>query len=323
MKAITFERYGAPAEVLRLVEVPKPVPRGDEVLVAVRAASVNAADWRVVAARPFLARFHSGLLRPKRVTSPGADVAGVVEAVGPAVRRLKVGDAVFGDVFRSNLAGFAEYKCAREGELALKPASASFEEAAAIPLAGTTALHAVRDVGQVRPGERVLVMGASGGVGTYAVQLARHLGAEVTAVCSTGKAELARSLGAHHVVDYTREDALGGAARYDLILGVNGDRSILDYRRALAPRGRYAMVGGAGGQLFQALLFGGLLSLGAKKMRVVSSQPVLEDLVHLAELFEAGKLRPVLDRRFPLAEAAEAIRLVEAGHVAGKVIVTV
>ncbi|MFT3914454.1 MAG: NAD(P)-dependent alcohol dehydrogenase [Anaeromyxobacteraceae bacterium] len=292
-------------------------------LVAVRAVSINAADWRMVTARPFLVRTYSGLRRPVRVTCPGADVAGVVEAVGPEVKRLKAGDAVFGDCFGSDFGGLAEYKRAREGELALKPSSASFEEAAAIPLAGMTALHAVRDVGQVRPGERVLVAGASGGVGTFAVQLARHLGAEVTAVCSTGKVELARSLGAHHVVDYTREDALAGGGRYDLILGVNGDRSILDYRRALAPRGRYAMVGGGGRQLFQALLLGPLLSLGARKLRVVSSKPVLADLVLLAELFEAGKLRAVIDRRFPLAEAAEAIRLVEAGHVAGKVIVTV
>lgn len=274
-------------------------------------------------ASPFLVRFYSGLLKPTKVTILGGDIAGVVEAVGPEVTRFKPGDEVFGDVFASNFGGFAEYKCARESELELKPANASFEEAAALPLAGMTALQALRDVGQLRAGQHVLINGASGGVGTYAIQLAKHFGAEVTAVCSSGKVAQARSLGADHVIDYTQEDFISSGKRYDLIVAVNGFRSLREYRNALTHQGRYAMSGGGSKQLFQALLFGPLLSLGERKMRAVSSKPRLDDLRLLKELFEAGKLRSVIDKRFPLAEAAEAVRYVEQGHASGKVIVHV
>lgn len=322
MKAITFSEYG-PAEVLQLVEVPKPVPKGNEVLVKVRAASVNAADWRMMSASPFLVRFYSGLFRPKRVTSLGGDVAGVVEVVGPDVTRFKPGDEVFGEVFASGFGGFAEYKCAFESELELKPVNISFEEAAALPLAGMTALQGLRDVGRIKVGQRVLINGASGGVGTFAVQLARHFGAEVTAVCSAAKMEQARTLGADHVIDYTQQDFIRSGERYDLILAVNGVRSILDYRRALAPQGRYAMIGGGSKQLFQALLFGPLLSLGGRKMAAVTAKANLQDLRLLKELVEAGRLKAVIDKRYPLEQTADAVRYVEQGHAGGKVVVVI
>ena len=322
MKAVVFTKYGPP-EVLQLIEVEKPAPKADEVLVRVRAASVNAADWRMVSADPFLVRFYSGLLRPKKITCPGADVAGVVEAVGSDVTRFKPGDEVFGDVFESGMGGFAEYKCAHENELVLKPANVTFDEAAAVPLACMTALHALRDVGQVRAGQSVLINGASGGVGTFAIQLAKYFGAEVTAVCSTKKAEQARALGADHVIDYMREDFTLGGKRYDLIVAVNGYHSIFDYRLTLAPEGRYAMIGGGSAQLFQALLLGPLLSLaGGRKMLTVSSKPNQQDLLFLKELLGSGKIKPVIDRRYPLSELPDAIRYVEAGHAGGKVVIT-
>lgn len=324
MKAITYSEYGPP-EVLHLAEVPKPVPQSGEVLIKVRAASVNAADWRMMRASPFPVRFYSGLFRPKRVTSPGADVAGVVEAVGPEVTRFKPGDRVFGEMFASNFAGFAEYKCAFEHELELMPASASFEEAAALPMAGMTALQALRDVGQIQAGQQVLINGASGGVGSFALQLAKHFGAEVTAVCSTKKMEQARALGADHVVDYTREDFTRSGKQYDLIVVANGYHPLGDYRRALTPLGRFVLVGGkgTGGELLKVMLLGPLLSLGGRKMAVVSAKANPDDLRLLKDLFEAGKLRSVIDRRYPLANAAEAIRYVEQGHASGKVIVEV
>ncbi len=323
MKAIVYMQYGPP-DVLQLAEVAKPVPKDDEVLIKVYAASVNAADWRMMRADPFLVRLIAGLSRPKRFPILGADIAGRVEAVGRNVTQFKPGDEVFGDVFASGFGGFAEYKCAHEHELALKPSNISFEEAAAVPLAGLTALHGLRDYGRVRAGQSVLINGASGGVGTFAVQLARHFGAEVTAVCSAGKAEQARLLGAHHVIDYTQEDFTRSGRRYDVILAVNGNRSIFDYRRALSPEGRYVMAGGDATQLFQALLLGPWLSMaGKQKMGAVSSKPNQKDLLFLKELLESGKLKPVIEKRHALAEVADAVRYVEQGHAGGKVIITV
>jgi len=322
MKAVTYSEYGSP-DVLRLAEVAKPVPGDDEVLVKVHAASVNAADWRMMRADPFLVRLYGGLLRPSKFPVLGADIAGQVEAVGSSVSQFKPGDEVFGDVFASGFGGFAEYKCAREDELVAKPASLSFEEAAAAPLAALTALHGLRDAGQVQAGQQVLINGASGGVGTFALQLAKYFGAEVTAVCSTQKAELARELGADHVIDYTQEDFARNGQRYDLILGVNGSRSIFDYRRALKPHGRYAMIGGGGTQLFQALLLGPWLSLaGSRKMGGVSWKPEQKDLLFLKELLETRKLRLVIDKSYPLEEVRDAIRYVESGHASGKVVIT-
>ncbi|MDH4190945.1 MAG: NAD(P)-dependent alcohol dehydrogenase [Betaproteobacteria bacterium] len=321
MKAIVYDTYGPP-EVLRLEDVEKPSPRDDEVLVRVHAASVNAADWRLMRADPFLVRLYCGLLKPSRFRILGADIAGRVEAVGGKVGRFRPGDEVFGDVFASHLGGFAEYKCARESELVLKPANLSFEEAAAVPLAALTALHGLRDKGRIQPGQQVLIHGASGGVGTFAVQLARYFGAEVSAVCSTAKREAARALGADHVIDYTREDFSRGARRYDLILAVNGNRSIFDYRRALTRGGTYVMAGGHSAQLVQALLLGpGLSLLGKRRMGALTSVPNQRDLHFLKELLEAGRLRPVIDRRYPLSELREAIRYLEAGHAKGKVVI--
>ncbi len=323
MKAVVYSEYGPP-EVLRLEEVAKPVPKDDEVLVKIHAASVNAADWRMMRADPFLARFYGGLLKPTRFHILGCDIAGRVEGVGSKVSRFKPGDEVFGDVFASGFGGFAEYKCAHEDELVPKPDNVSFEEAAAVPLAGMTALQALRDVGQIQAGQEVLIVGASGGVGTFAVQLAKHFGAKVTAVCSTKKVEQARALGADQVIDYTQEDFTRSGRRYDLIVGVNGFRSIFDYRRTLNPHGRYVMIGGNTAQLFQALLLGPSLSLlGRRKMLVVPSKPNQRNLLLLRELLEAGKLRPVIDRRYPLAEIRDAIRYVEQGHASGKVVITI
>jgi NADPH:quinone reductase-like Zn-dependent oxidoreductase len=323
MKAIVYTEYGSP-EVLELKEVEKPTPRENEVLIKIHAASVNAADWRLMRADPFLVRLYAGVLRPKKFQILGVDVAGRVEAVGKSVSRFKPGDAVFGEVFASGLGGFAEYKCAREDELVLKPAGISFEEAAAVPLAALTALHGLRDKGRIEAGQRVLINGASGGVGTFAVQIARYFGAEVTAVCSTGKMGRARALGADHVIDYTREDFTRNGQHYDLILAVNGFRSIFDYRRALTPRGIYVMTGGSKAQLFQALLLGPWISLaGSRKMGALTSTANLKDLLFLKELLESGKIEPVIDRRYPLNEVPEAIRYLEEGHAGGKVVITV
>lgn len=323
MKAITYEMYGPP-DVLQLKEIEKPAPGENEVLVKVQAASVNAADWRMMRADPFLVRLYAGLFRPKKISVLGADIAGRVEAVGRNVSQFRPGDEVFGDMSANGFGGFAEYKCANESELALKPSNITFEEAAAVPLAGLTALHAVRDVGRVQAGQKVLINGASGGVGTFAVQLAKHFGAEVTAVCSTKKLDQARALGADHVIDYTHEDFTRSGRYYDLIIGLNGFRSIFDYRRALRPRGRYVMTGGKSAQLFQALLLGPWISMGGgRKVAVVSSKPNQQDLRFLKDLLESGKLKTVIDRRYPLSEVPAAIRYLEEGHASGKVVIIV
>ena len=320
MKAMMYKKYGAP-DVLALKEIEKPSPKDIEVLVKVHAASLNAADWRLMRADPFLVRLHCGLLKPKfRIL--GADIAGRVEAVGKDVSLFQPGDEVFGDVFASGFGGFAEYKCARESELVLKPCAISFDEAAAVPLAALTALHGLRDKGQIQPGQKVLINGASGGVGTFAVQLARYFGAEVTAVCSTGKMDMARSLGADHVIDYTQEDFTRSGKQYNLILAVNGCCSIFDYKRALTPRGIYVMAGGTTTQLFQALLLGPLLSMaGNKKMGALTSTPNRKDLLFMAELLKSGTIKPVIDRRYMLCELPEALRYLEQGHAKGKVVI--
>jgi NADPH:quinone reductase-like Zn-dependent oxidoreductase len=291
--------------------------------VKVHAASVNAMDWRLLTARPFLARLHAGLLRPARPIL-GADVAGRVEAVGRRVTRFRPGDAVFGDLAYAGRGGFAEYACAREDAWTTKPDALSFEEAAALPLAGVTALQALRDTGRLRAGQQVLVHGAAGGVGTFAVQLARHLGATVTAVCGAANVAQARALGAAQVVDYTREDFAALGPRFDLVLAVSGDRSIFDYKRALAPGGRYVMVGGSDRQLFQALLLGPLAFLaGGRTMAVASARPSPEDLAALGALVVSGAVRPVIDRRYPLAGVPDALRYLLAGHPRGKVVIQV
>ena len=319
MKAIVYTKYGSP-DVLQFKDVEKPAPKDDEVLVKIHAASVNAYDWHFLTADIFLIRLMGGgLLKPKD-SRLGADIAGRVEAVGKNVRQFKPEDEVFGMV----RGGFAEYVCTLENALALKPSNLSFEEAAAVPMAAVTALQGLRDEGQIQAGQRVLINGASGGVGTFAVQIAKSFGAEVTAVCSTRNLDQARSLGADHVIDYTREDFTRSGQRYDLILAANGYHSLSAYKRALAPTGVYIMAGGSKAQIFQAMLMGSWMSeTGGRKMGGVSAKRSQKDLTFLKELLEAGNVVPTIDRRYPLREAAEALRYLGKGHARGKVVITV
>src|SRR6266498_3726427 len=322
MKAIVNTTYGSP-DVLQFKDVEKPSPTDDEVLIKVHAASVNAADLHFLRADPFLIRFMSGLLKPK-TTILGADIAGRVEAVGKNVTQFKPGDEVFGDISGCGWGGFAEYVCVSETALALKPTNLSFEEAAAVPMAAVTALQGFHYAGQVQPGQKVLINGASGGVGSFAVQLAKAFGAEVTAVCSTRNLAQARSIGADHVIDYTKEDFTQNGQRYDLILAANGYHPLSDYKGALSPKGIYVMTGGSGAQMFQAMLQGPIISMtGRKTMANMLVKPNKNDLVFMKELLEAGKVVPVIDRRYPLSEIPEALRYLEEGHARGKVVIAI
>ena len=322
MKAIVYTQYGPP-DVLQLKEVAKPVPKDNQVLVKVQAASINTLDLAMRG--PFLARIITGgLLKPKDPRL-GADIAGRVEAVGTNVTQFQPGDEVFGVV----AGGFAEYACAAENQVALKPSNLSFEEAAAVPVAALTALQGLRNKGQIQPGQQVLIHGASGGVGTFAVQIAKAFGAEVTAVCSTRNVDMARSIGADQVIDYTQKDVTRTGQRYDLILAVNGYHPIFAYRRALRPKGRYVLVGGSKAHVFQALLQALLLGpvisrTGKQQMGFMGIAKInQQDLVYVKELLEAGKVVPVIERRYPLNETAEALRYLEEGHARGKVVITV
>ena len=321
MKAIVYSKYGPP-EVLRLEEAARPIPKDDEVLIEVRAASVNAADCRLMRGKPFLLRLMGfGLLGPKNKVL-GADVAGRVEAVGGSVRRLKPGDEVFGNLSACGWGGFAEYACAREDALLLKPAGLSFEQAAAVPMAAVTALQGLRDQGRIQARQNVLINGASGGVGTFAVQIAKSFGSEVTAVCSTGKLDMVRSLGADHVIDYTREDFTKNGRQYDLILAANGNRPISEYKRALSPKGVYVMIGGSDAQIFQGMLLGPMMSrTEGKRMLSMMAKPNQKDLGFIKELLETGKVKPVIDKTYALQEVPDALRYLEAGHAIGKVVI--
>lgn len=322
MKAIVYTEYGSP-DVLQLKEVAKPTPKDNEVLIKVYAVSVNAADLHLLRADPFLIRLSYGLLKPKNEIL-GSDIAGRVEAVGGNVKQFKPGDDVFGDISGCGRGGFAEYVCALENVLVLKPANISFEEAAAVPMAAVTALQGFRNNRQIQPGQKVLINGASGGVGTFAVQIAKSFGAEVTAVCSTRNLDKMRSIGADRVIDYTQEDFTQNGHRYDFILAANGYHSISDYKRVLTPEGTYVMTGGSMAQIFQAMLLGPWMSMtGSQKMGNGGAGPNQKDLAFMKELLEAGKVKPVIDRRYPLSETAEAIRYLEEGHAQGKVVITV
>lgn len=320
MKAIVRETYGPP-DVLHLEEVPVPTLRDSDVLVRVHAASANAGDWHLLRGTPLLFRLVAGLRTPK-FKIIGIDIAGRVEAVGRNVMQFRPGDEVFGELSRCGFGAYAEFAAAPETVLTLKPANLSFEEAATLPTAGCTALQGLRK-GRIQRGQRVLIHGASGGVGTFAVQIAKALGTEVTAVCSTRNMDRARSLGADHVIDYTKDDFATHDERYDVILATNGNRSIWDYKRVLTADGSYAMTGGSNRQLTDALLFGPLLSMGRQKFGNVLMKPSHADLLVLKELCEAGTVRPVIDRRFPLSEVSSAVRYVEDGHACGKVVVMV
>ena len=321
MKAFVYTKYGSP-DVLQFKDVEKPVPADDEVLVKIHSASLNAYDWHMLTADIFLVRFAAGLLKPKN-TMLGADMAGVVEAVGKDIKEFKRGDEVFGEG-RHSCGGFAEYVCARESSLVMKPANLSFDEAAAVPMAGLTALQGLRDHGKIQPGQKVLINGAAGGVGTFAVQIAKSFGAEVTAVCSTRNLDQARALGADHVIDYTREDFTKNGQQYDLILAANGYHSIFAYKRALGPRGIFLAAGGTLGQLAQVLLLGPRLSRReGRKMGSFMASVNKKDLAFINELLETGKVKAVIDRRYPLSETAEALRYLGAGHARGKVVISV
>lgn len=322
MKAIVYDRYGA-ADVLRLEEVERPTAGEGEVLLRIHAASVNAADWHLMRGAPAIARLSLGLRKPTR-TRLGADASGVVEAVGAGVTTLKPGDAVFGDVTGKDAGAFAEYAAVPAKRFVPKPASLTHEEAAAVPMAGVTALQALRDKAGVQAGQKVLINGAAGGVGSFAVQIAKAMGAEVTAVCSARNAEQARALGADLVIDYAKEDFTARGVQYDAILAANGYHPLRHYQRALAPTGVYVMVGGSNGQLFEAMVMGPLRSRrNGQKLGGLMATSSPEDLRALAQMIEAGNVRPVIDRRYPLHATADAVRYVEEGHARGKVVITV
>jgi NADPH:quinone reductase-like Zn-dependent oxidoreductase len=356
MKAIVYERYGPP-DVLELKEVEKPTPGDNEVLVKVHAVGGNASDWEMLRGKPLYGRF-MGLFKPgKKIL--GSDIAGRVEVVGGNVTQFQQGDAVFGDIFGC-WGGFSEYVCAPENTLLQKPSGMTFEEAAALPQSAVIALQGIRDKGQVQPGQKVLINGAGGGAGTFAVQLAKHYGAEVTGVDNTGKLDMLRSIGADHVIDYTREDfTKKGVAppthsrsarcrsfgdviskvcrknkvsqgiskkgqQYDLILDLAAYRSIFAYKRALSAKGKYYMVGGSMAALFQALLLGPWIKIVAgKKLSILGVRANTKDLAFMTELIEAGKVVPVIDKHYPLSKVAEALLYLGEGHAKGKVVITV
>ena len=323
MKAIVCTKYGSP-DVLQLQEVTKPAPQDDEVLIRIYAASINSRDWRMMRAKPFFIRLMAGgFLRPKNKIL-GADVAGRIESIGKYVKQFKPGDEVFGYLPSTTGRGtFAEYVCANENTIALKPVNLTFEQAAAVPLAAMTALQGLRDNGNIRPGQKVLINGASGGVGTLAVQIAKAFGAEVTAVCSTRKLDIVRSIGADHVIDYIKEDFAHNCQQYDLILAVNGYHPISEYLRVLSPEGTYVVAGGSMVQLFQASLQGRRNSkIGGQKTYVVSLMQSQKDLVFMKELLESGKVVPMIDGCYPLSKTSEAFWYFEKEHPKGKIVIT-
>jgi NADPH:quinone reductase-like Zn-dependent oxidoreductase len=324
LNAIVTTQYGPPADVLQLREVATPEPTEAEVLIKLYASSVNPLDGFTIRGPLFFFPKLGMFLKPTHKIA-GADLAGRIESIGRDIKLFLPGDEVFGASFRGKgLGGFAQYACAREDSLAPKPSNLSFEEAAAVPVAAITALQGLRDQGQIHSGQKVLIDGASGGVGTFAVQIAKSFGAEVTAVCSLRNVDRARAIGADHVIDYTREDFTQSGLRYDLILGANAHHSIFDYRRALSRDGIFVMVGGGFARILQAMSLGPLLSwIGSKKMRFFIAKINRRDLLLLKDLLEAGKIVPVIDRRYPLGEVAEALRYREEGHARGKVVITI
>jgi NADPH:quinone reductase-like Zn-dependent oxidoreductase len=322
MKAVIYCDYGSP-DVLKVEDIARPVPNDDQVLIRVRAASVNPLEWHYMRGTPYVGRLMGMGLRKPKVTRLGVDVAGQVEAVGRNVTQFKPGDEVFG----SARGALAEYACSSERGLVMKPANVTFEQAASVPVAAVTALQGLRDKGKLQPGQKVLINGASGGVGTFAVQIAKAMGAEVTGVCSTRNVALVRSLGADHVIDYTKEDFTKAGQRYDLVLDMVGSHSLLTTRRVLKPKGRYVMVGGPKGRWIAPLD----RALAAKVLSWFVSQDIgmmmanlnKKDLNALRDLMEAGKVKPAVDRTYPLSQVSEAIRYLETGHARGKVVITV
>ena len=318
MKAIVYEKYGPPSEVLELKELEKPTPKDNEVLVKIYAASVNFNDSAFVKGKPFLARLWIGFIKPKHKIL-GTDIAGQVEAVGKNVKQFQTGDEVFAELGNYGYGGFAEYVSVPENALALKPVNMTYEEAAAVPQAAVVALQGLNK-GQIQHGQKVLINGASGGIGTFAVQIAKSYGAEVTGVCSTRNLDMVRSIGADHVIDYTKEDFTQSEQRYDLILDIVANHSTSEYMRALTPKGSYVAVAFNPNSLF----LGSLISKAeGKKASSLAAKSNVKDIVFVKELIEAGKVVSVIDRRFPLSEVAEAVRYYGEGHPSGKVVITV
>jgi NADPH:quinone reductase-like Zn-dependent oxidoreductase len=324
MKAIVYCEYGPP-DVLKLMDIPKPVPNDNQVLVKVRAASVNPYDWHFIRGTPYIMRLGVGLRKPK-VTRIGVDFAGTIEAVGKNVTQFKPGDEVFG----GKTGAFAEYVCVSEKGVALKPANITFGQAGSVDIAGLTALQAVRDKAKAQPGQKILINGASGGVGTFAVQIAKSFGADVSGVCSTRNLAMVRSLGADQVIDYTKEDFTKSGQRYDVILDNVGNQPLLSFRRALTPKGKYVMIGGGGttdqgllGPLFRPIKAMLLSPFVSQEMSMMMTDPTQKDMIQLADLMQAGKVTPVIDRRYKLSEVPDAIRYLEEGHARGKVVITV
>lgn len=321
MKAIVYTEYGSP-DVLKLNEIDQPKPSEDEVLIKVHAASVNNWDWDRLTGRPYLYRLLSGISKPK-LQILGADVAGKIEAVGENVKQFKIGDEVFGDLSDGNWGAFAEYVCAKENALIHKPESMTFEQAAAIPQAGVMAMQGLMDQKQLQPGQSVLMNGAGGGVGSFVIQLAKALNLHVTAVDSAAKFEFMRSLGADELVDYTSEDFTKNGHQYDLIIDVVANRSVFDYKRSLNENGVYVMIGGKIPTVLQVGLLGSLISgKQGKKIGILGIKPN-KDLEQMIELFENGKIKPVIDKVFPLSETAQAIKYIGDGLVKGKVVITI
>jgi NADPH:quinone reductase-like Zn-dependent oxidoreductase len=321
MKAIIFKKYGSP-DLLKLEEISKPVPRQNEVLVNIQAASINSWDWELLHGTPFANRLMFGLFQP-RIRILGADIAGRIEAIGKNITRFQPGDEVFGDLSSCDWGGFAEYVAARENALTLKPDDMTFEEAAAIPQAGLLALQGLYNKGRIQPGHRVLINGAGGGAGTFAIQIARSLGAAVTGVDSTIKLDIMKSIGADHVIDYTKEDFTQNGLLYDWILDFASHHSISDYHRSLNPGGTCVIAGGSGTHISQVILFGPLISKITGKKISVLMHKTNKDLSIMGELFTAGKIRPVIDKCYPLNEVPEALRYFGIGNARGKVIITI
>jgi NADPH:quinone reductase-like Zn-dependent oxidoreductase len=321
MKAIVYTKYGSP-DVLHLEEVAKPAPKDNEVLVKIYAAAITPGDL-IVMKGALVTRVLSGLFEPK-YQIPGKEMAGRVEAVGANVTQFKPGDEVFGNLYVCGLGAFAEYVCVSEDAIVLKPANISFEEAAAVAESAVVALQGLRDHGKIKSGQKVLINGASGGVGSFAVQIAKSYGAIVTAVCSTQNLTIARSIGADYVIDYTKEDFTQNGQHYDLILAANGYHSISDYKRALSPNGIFVMTGGSGPQLVEVMLQGPWISMtGSRKMGNMMLKPNKGDLVFMKGLLEAGKEKTVMDRCYPLSDVPAAFRYLAEGHAQGKVVITV
>lgn len=320
MQAVIYTEYGPP-EVLQLKEVTKPVPADDELLVKIQATSVNRSDWEGLIGKPLYARI-GGLFKP-RGQILGSDIAGRVEAVGKDNRQFKIGDEVFGEMGNYQ-GGFAEYVCTRAKLLALKPANMTFEVASAIPQAAVIALQGLRDKGQVQPGQKVLINGAGGGTGVFAIQLAKIYGAEVTGVDNTGKLDFMRSLGADHVIDYTREDFTQSGKQYDLILDMITYRSVFAYARALKPNGKYYCVGGSVATFFQILLLGPWIAkFTGKTLRILAVRRNRADLAYMAELCATGKIVPFIEKHYPLSAVPEALRYLGEGHAKGKIVITI